>query len=197
MDRKKKITKGLKTINEGGPIDAKELEANIDNLVDIAGNSLGIDEPEAKSFVAGIVGEGDGVVSRGIEHGMNPEVQADEYEDYRALMNQLASDEGETPIDEGNDPVKLKNDVARVLGKLDMSSIQPYLVKIDNPTEQAEMIGQFAEKIGVPRAKLTAIIAQLKITSKAEQNGAPQNTANENIKTNKNVIRTVKVKDIK
>ena len=191
------------------------------------------------------LGENDGAVSRGIEHGMNPEVQADEYEDYRQLMQQLAAEEGDnanegmklnqptprtgtarsadsplklnqpTPRTDGtarsadsplklnqkvvhteaegetNNPVKLKNDVKRVLAKLDMSSIQPYLAKIDNPTEQAEMIGQFSEMIGVPRNKLSSVIAQLKILSKGDSN------VRENTKSNKNVIRTVKVKDIK
>jgi hypothetical protein len=205
-----------------------------------------------------IVGESDGAVSRGIEHGMNPEVQADEYEEYRQLMQQLAAEEGDnanegmklnqptprtgtarsadsplklnqptprtgtarsddnplklnqpTPRTDGtarsadsrlklnqkviqseaegegetNNPVKLKDDVAQVLAKLDMSSIQPYLAMIDNPTEQAEMIAQFAEMIGVPKVKLGVVVRQLKTVAESA--------------TPKSIIRTVKVKDIK
>jgi hypothetical protein len=244
VNSKKRISNKLKTIGEA--LKPKDLETRIDDLVDTTEKSLEIDEPEAKEFVAGMVGEveiveravsqnqqqfmgmvhkckktgdcaseavrkaaknmskddakdfastkhkglpekvkedGD-VVGRGIEYGMNPEVEGDKYEAYRALMQQLAGEENEKNIEEGNDPIKLKSDVAKVLAKLDMSSIEPYLAKIDNPSEQAEMIAQFAEKIGVPKTKLSSVIQQLRTVS---ENTAPK----------KRIIRTVKVKDIK
>lgn len=144
-------------------------------------------------------------VGRGIKHGMNPEVEADKYEAYRELVQKLAAEEGndnttpttgdpvklkETePSGTTNDPVKLKADVAKLLSKLDMSSIAPYLQKIDNPTEQAEVIAQFAEKIGVPKAKLSSVIAQIKTV--AESNNVSETTSS------RKIIKTIKVKDIK
>lgn len=132
------------------------------------------------------------------------EVGADKYEEYRKLMQQLAAEEGqEGEMNEGgeqtNDPVKLKADVQKLMDKLDMSVIAPYLDKIDNPTEQAEVIAQFAEKIGVPKAKLSAVIAQLKTVAESKK---PKMTKNQLIeavtgKKAKKVIKTVKVKDIK
>ena len=95
-----------------------------------------------------------------------------------------------------NDPVKLKADVTKVMNKLDMSSIAPYLDKIDNPTEESEMIAQFAEKIGVPKQKLSSVIAQLKTVA---ENTNPKMTKNKLFETvtGKKVIKTIKVKDIK
>lgn len=151
-------------------------------------------------------------VGRGVQHGIDPEVGADEYEEYRKLKDMLVKGEleGDTQIDEDNNPVKLKSDVAKVMAKLDMSSISPYLEKIDNPVEQAEMIAQFAEKIGVPKQRLSAVVGQLKILAKQDQ-GIDQD-AEQQIeakmskdklieavvgKKGKKVIKTVKVKDIK
>lgn len=155
-------------------------------------------------------------IGRGIEVGMNPEVEADKYEEYRQLMAQLAAEEGgEQPVKEDdtiapqqtNDPVKLKTDVTKLMSKLDMSSIAPYLEKIDNPTEQAEVIAQFAEKIGVPRTKLNSVITQLKTvaennTSKnglIETVGGKKITKNELVETitGRKIIKTIKVKNIK
>jgi len=143
-------------------------------------------------------------VGRGIEAGMNPEVEADKYEEYRQLMAQLAAEEGgEEPVKEGpstevtkqptNNPVKLKADVEKLMSKLDMSSITPYLAKIDNPVEQAEVIAQFAEKIGVPKGKLSSVISQLKTVSETKM------TKKELIETvtGRKIIKTIKVKDIK
>jgi len=131
------------------------------------------------------------------------EVGADKYDEYRALMAQLAAEEGgeqearvmETDDQEQtNDPVKLKNDVAKLMSKLDMSSIAPYLAKIDNPTEQAEVIAQFAEKIGVPKGKLSSVVSQLKTV--AEGVKMTKNKLIETV-TGRKVIKTIKVKDIK
>lgn len=95
-----------------------------------------------------------------------------------------------------NDPVKLKADVQKLISKLDMSSIAPYLEKIDNPTEQAEVIAQFAEKIGVPKTKLSSVISQLRTVA---ENVTPKMTKNKLIETitGRKIIKTIKVKDIK
>jgi len=142
-------------------------------------------------------------LGRGIESGMNPEVEADKYEEYRALMTQLAAEEGEQEqsvkedeANQGNDPVKLKADVERLMSKLDMSPIAPYLAKIDNPVEQAEVIAKFAEKIGVPKAKLSTVVSQLKNVA---ENVNPKMSKNKLVEavTGRNVIKRIKVKDIK
>lgn len=128
----------------------------------------------------------------------------DKYADYRLLVQQMSSegddikrfDEADGGGDDSvqtNDPVKLKNDVARLMSKLDMSSIEPYLAKIDNPTEQAEVIAQFAERIGVPKGKLSSVISQLKMV--AEDIKMTKGKLIETV-TGKKVIRTIKVKDI-
>ncbi len=97
---------------------------------------------------------------------------------------------------QGNDPVKLKADVEKLMAKLDISSITPYLAKIDNPVEQAEVIGQFAEKIGVPKAKLSSVIAQLKTVAESTK---PKMTKNQLVEavTGRKIVKTIKVKDIK
>lgn len=142
-------------------------------------------------------------VGRGIEAGMNPEVEADKYAEYKALMAKLAAEEGEQeyPVkeeEEGqtNNPVKLKADVEKLMNKLDISSIAPYLAKIDNPVEQAEVIGQFAEKIGVPKNKLSAVVAQLRTVA---ENDTAKMTKNQLVEavTGRKVVKTIKVKDIK
>jgi len=142
-------------------------------------------------------------VGRGIEAGMNPEVEADKYEEYRALMTQLAAEEGEQEQSvkedegsQGNDPVKLKADVEKLMSKLDMTPIAPYLAKIDNPVEQAEVIAKFAERIGVPKTKLSAVVAQLKTVA---ENVKPKMTKNQLVEAviGRRVVKTIKVKDIK
>ena len=276
-------------------VSPEELKTNTDDLVKTAKDALDIDDTQAKDYVSGFIGEdNDEITSRGIDAGMNPEVEADKYAEYRALMAQLAAEEGEqegpvkedgsenvnqyvnrvggagmlanakysegdkVSVDMGdgtvenltiikvnyfkppkgkfsylyytleygedmafledmindkvgslkeagemnpeaeakNDPVKLKADVARLMARLDMSGIAPYLDRIDNPVEQAEVIGQFAEKIGVPRARLGAVIAQLK---QVAENTNPKITKNGLIETvtGRKIIKTIKVKDIK
>lgn len=142
---------------------------------------------------------------REVQYGIDPEAGEDEYEEYRRLKDMLVNGGDEGQIDEDNDPVKLKNDVAKVMAKLDMSSIAPYLDRIDNPVEQAEMIAQFAEKVGVPKQRLQGVIAQLKDTANnqgAEQQIEAKMSKSKLIETvvgkkEKKVIKTVKVKDIK
>jgi len=113
----------------------------------------------------------DELASRGIEYDANPELGAD-YDEYQALINQeLTEDESD-----GTDVAKLQKDVQKVLAKLDMGVIQMYLNKIDKPIEQAEMIAQFAEMIGVPRAKLSLIISSLKDIAKEPQGDESQTT---------------------
>ena len=206
-----KIKNKLISLKEG-VVKPEELEKNIDNLVTTAKDSLDIDDTQAKDFVSGLVGEGLETgddyerAGREIEYGINPEVGADEYEEFRKLKDMLVKgeepntgkieEEGDVPT---NDPVKLKADVEKLMAKLDMSSIAPYLQKIDNPVEQAEVIGQFAEKIGVPKAKLSAVVAQLKTVAESK---APKMTKNKLIeavtgKKGKQIIKTIKVKDIK
>jgi len=193
-----------------GTISPEELEDSTKELVDAAKSALNLpDEESAKDYVSGFIGEdNDEIASRGIGAGMNPKVEADKYEEYRALMQQLAAEEGgeEMPVkeedgmgqepQENNDPVKLKADVAKLMARLDMSGIAPYLDRIDNPVEQAEVIGQFAEKIGVPRARLGAVIAQLKHVA---ENTNPKMTKDKLVETvtGRKVIKTIKVKDIK
>jgi hypothetical protein len=156
--------------------------------------------------VSGFIGEDEHAVGRGIESGMNPEVEADKYEEYRTLMAQLAAEEGgEQPVKEidnqesgeqTNDPVKLKNDVAKLMSKLDISSIAPYLAKIDNAVEQAEVIGQFAEKIGVPKAKLSMVVSQLRTVAENVEIKMTKNKLVETV-TGRKIVKTIKVKDIK
>jgi hypothetical protein len=146
---------------------------------------------------------------REVEYGINPEVGADEYEELRKLKDTLVNGDNEgqpTDLEEGNDPEKLRRDVSIVMQKLDMSSIAPYIKKIDNPIEQAEMIGQFAEKIGVPRNQLSRVISNLRLLSKTD--GQPEQAVEGKMtkkkliesvtgKKQNKVIKTVKVKDIK
>ena len=202
---KKKIINKL----HEGTVSPDDLKKNTDDLVKTAKDALDIDDTQAKDYVSGFIGEdNDEIASRGIAAGMNPEVEADKYEEYRALMQQLAAEEGgeELPVQEDdtmsqepeakNDPVKLKADVAKLMARLDMSGIAPYLNRIDNPVEQAEVIGQFAEKIGVPKAKLGAVVAQLK---QVAENTNPKITKDGLIETvtGRKIIKTIKVKDIK
>lgn len=64
--------------------------------------------------------------------------------------------------DEQTNPDKLRLDVAKFIDKLNLGQFEAILAKIDKPIEQAEIITAFAERIGVPRAKLPMIIASIK-----------------------------------
>ena len=200
---KKKIVNKLRE----GTVTPEQLKKNTDALVKTAKDSLDLqDDSAAKDYVSGFIGEDEHAVGRGIESGMNPEVEADKYEEYRTLMAQLAAEEGgEQPVKEidnqesgeqTNDPVKLKNDVAKLMSKLDISSIAPYLAKIDNAVEQAEVIGQFAEKIGVPKAKLSMVVSQLRTVAENVEIKMTKNKLVETV-TGRKIVKTIKVKDIK
>jgi hypothetical protein len=84
--------------------------------------------------------------SREIEYGINPEIQSEE--------------EGN---EENVDVSKLKNDVQKFMDRIDLSQFKQVLSKINTPIEQAEIIAAFAERIGVPRAKLPIIIKHMKV----------------------------------
>ena len=116
-------------------------------------------------------------------------------EDRNTPQQEQVTEEGEPT----NNPVKLKADVSKLMSKLDISSIAPYLQKIDNPTEQAEVIAQFAEKIGVPKAKLSSVISQLKMAAESTLPTMSKDKLVETVvgKNSRKVIKTIKVKDIK
>lgn len=103
----------------------------------------------------------------------------------------------EDPRDMGT----LENDVKKVISRLNMDSIQAYLNKIDKPIEQAEMVAQFAEKIGVPRNKLGVILKSLKNIAENVINTKPVIKKNDLVRLIKgdnapNILKTVKIKDI-
>lgn len=62
----------------------------------------------------------------------------------------------------GRDMEALKHDVEALFKRLDFAPIEMALKKINTPIEQLEVIATFAEKIGVPRAKLGSLVANLK-----------------------------------
>lgn len=75
--------------------------------------------------------EGDDAVSRGISVGMNPEVEADKYEEYRELMAQLASEEdNEQVVNENNYPRMTKKKlIETVTGKVSRNVLRTVKVK--------------------------------------------------------------------
>jgi hypothetical protein len=56
----------------------------------------------------------------------------------------------------------LRQDVAKFIDKLNLSQFENIIAKIDKPQEKAEIIAAFAEKIGVPRAKLGSVISTIR-----------------------------------
>ena len=69
-----------------------------------------------------------------------------------------------------------------------------------NPKAQAEVIAAFAELIGVPRNGLTNLVSQIKDTPKqqaAESKVMTKKSLEESLGKKRNVIKTIKVKDIK
>jgi len=101
---KKKILNKLHENNKA------DMQTTFDNKMkdakDVVTKTLGSDTPPeevediASQLAVGKVSENDDSTGRGIGAGMNPEVEADKYEEYRALMAQLAAEEG------GEQPVK-------------------------------------------------------------------------------------------
>lgn len=115
---KKKIIKGL----HEDVVDPENLEQGINDLVDTTKRELNVDDKEAKEFVSGIVvgvqEEGYDVDGAGVEYGINPEVGGDKYDEYRALMQQLADEEGEQPVKESIKGKMTKNQlIETVTGK--------------------------------------------------------------------------------
>jgi len=74
---------------------------------------------------------------------------------------------GET---ETTDVPKLQADVQRFMDKLNLGQFEAVIKKIDKPVEKAELIAAFAERIGVPRVKLTSVLSSLKELGK-QSNG--------------------------
>lgn len=106
---------------------------------------------------------------------------------------------------------KLQQDVKILVDKMEAVA-GPLLKKIDKPVEQAEFIAAMAERVGVPRDKLSNIIGQLRtISNKVPTQVVNTNTQTTNqvaenkikkkdlvnLVTKPNVIKTIKVKDIK
>jgi len=96
-----------------------------------------------------------------------------DYEWFRTnyLEPKKIEEETDTTGIEGRDLNKLKNDVINLIDKLKTVPImQTAIKKINTPIEQYEIIAQFAELIGVPRAKLTTLISTIKDTAKIDTN---------------------------
>jgi len=76
------------------------------------------------------------------------------------------------------DVPKLQADVQRFMDKLNLGQFEMVIKKIDKPIEKAELIAAFAERIGVPRAKLASVLASLKALGKQpdEKQVQPENT---------------------
>jgi hypothetical protein len=103
--------------------------------------------------------------SREVEYGINPETGAD----WDSLLGQLGDEEfGQTESEITEDdttqvnPDKLKSDVQKFMDKLNLGQFDTILAKIDKPAEQAEIVAAFAERIGIPRAKLPSILQSLR-----------------------------------
>lgn len=113
------------------------------------------------------------------------------------------SEDGETDITNNNgekrDVPKLKQDVQKFLDKLNLTQFENILAKIDQPIEQVELIAAFAERIGVPRAKLPLIMSNLKQTSESINPKMSKDKLIETVKSinEKKVIKQIKIKDIK
>lgn len=71
-------------------------------------------------------------------------------------------DEDDTVDTEQVNVPKLQADVQRFMDKLNLGQFEAVIAKIDKPIEKAELIAAFAERVGVPRAKLAVVLASLK-----------------------------------
>jgi hypothetical protein len=160
MSTKKKIVKKL---NEYGN-EKKHVVMNSDKYKEI-GDELDDDT------VVKIVDEDD-AAGRGIEHGINPEADEDEYEERKKLSQGNPNVSEDDTVEPVNVP-KLKSDVQKFMDQLDLNRFKNILSKIDKPIEKAELIAVFAERIGVPRAKLPVILSALKTIGDNEQQASP------------------------
>jgi hypothetical protein len=108
--------------------------------------------------------------SREIEYDIHPERDQEAWEE---LMQQANSDnmneEGDVaPEQEQNVNVEeLKADVQKFMDRLNLGQFEAVLAKINTPIEQSEVIASFAERIGVPRAKLPMIIKQMRVQAES------------------------------
>lgn len=83
---------------------------------------------------------------------------------------------------------KVEADVAKLIDLI-TSKFSSSLAKINNPKEQAQFITRIAQEIGVPLNKLQSLVSN-GINEAMERESLLENT-------NKRVIKTIKVKDIK
>jgi hypothetical protein len=73
--------------------------------------------------------------------------------------------EEQNDVVDGTNIPKLQQDVKILVDKIS-TVLKPYLDKINKPVEQAELIAAIAERIGIPREKLSGIIGKLRTISK-------------------------------
>jgi len=123
-------------------------------------------------------------------------------------VNELGMDQANLkPVDGDENKIATSDeDMTAKANKLmdvidDNPKIQTALKTIKtNPKAQKEVIAAFAELVGVPRNGLTNLINQVKDTSKEPTNESivlTKNMLEETLGKKKNVIKTIKVKDIK
>ena len=97
---KKLKRKIINTLREG-TVTSKELEDTTRKLVDVAKSELDLkDDKTAKEYVAGFIKDGfvhqanqnesDEIASNGIAAGMNPEVEADKYEEMLDILDKTS-----------------------------------------------------------------------------------------------------------
>ncbi len=108
----------------------------------------------------------------------------------------------EVPIDGDTNVPKLQADVTKLVDQI-AKRFSVYLSKIDKPIEQVQFITTIAQKIGVPFNKLSSIISQFKDIAAtpatppiAESKVITKNELVESL-NKKNIIKTIKIKDIK
>lgn len=76
----------------------------------------------------------------------------------RQLLREYSSDD--------YDDSGLKPHVKKALDAIDrVSSKQNFFVRLDRPIEKAEVIAQFAEKVGIPRSKFYDILGNVRQTA--------------------------------
>lgn len=103
--------------------------------------------------------------SNSVNYGQSEPEMGDEA--WEELYNYMRKEKG---IEEGSEEIngnkvnteKLRNDVTKFIDKLNLPQFDNIISKIDKPQEKAEIIAAFAEKIGVPRAKLGSVINSLR-----------------------------------
>jgi len=92
-------------------------------------------------------------IGREIEYGINPEI------DPRDLQGEDDGAEAQVNVP------KLQHDVQKFMDKLNLGQFRNLIAKIDKPIEKAELIAAFAERVGVPRARLQMVLKSLRATS--------------------------------